>query len=143
MNLNAFTTFLLPTTPLIRRFVSSMVVVLNITSIAQASTTVYIHIHRKPQISEKYAATTDIEKAFLHVVLHPTDRDVTRLFWLSVPSNPKSSFATYGFKSVLFGATLSSFILKVHAYKTWIANRPIVKLYPQEITATEKIPRRC
>lgn len=59
----------------------------------------------------KFAVSTDIEKAFLHVGLHEDDRDVTRFFWLSDPANPKSSLTTYRFKVVLFGATCSPFIL--------------------------------
>ncbi|XP_053380752.1 uncharacterized protein LOC128548961 [Mercenaria mercenaria] len=59
----------------------------------------------------KFAVSTDIEKAFLNISLHPDDRDVTRFFWLSDPSNPDSPHQAYRFKSVLFGATCSPFIL--------------------------------
>ena len=59
----------------------------------------------------RFAISTDIEKAFLHVHLHEDDRDFTRFLWLSDPSNPESEFIVYRFKVVLFGATCSSFIL--------------------------------
>ena len=59
----------------------------------------------------KYAMTTDIEKAFLQVELHPDDRDVTRFLWFEDPTNPDSTLATYRFRAVLFGTTCSPFIL--------------------------------
>ncbi|XP_045157295.2 uncharacterized protein LOC123523710 [Mercenaria mercenaria] len=59
----------------------------------------------------RFAVCTDIEKAFLHVQLDEKDRDVTRFLWLSDSNNPYSSLVTYRFKSVLFGATCSPFIL--------------------------------
>ena len=59
----------------------------------------------------KYAITTDIEKAFLHVNLDQADRDATRFYWLSNIDDPESEFIVYRFKSVLFGATSSPFIL--------------------------------
>ncbi|XP_053390070.1 uncharacterized protein LOC128552995 [Mercenaria mercenaria] len=65
----------------------------------------------------KYAVCTDIEKAFLHVGLHPNDRDVTRFLWLNDPANPDSPLCTYRFKAVLFGATCSPFILNATLLK--------------------------
>ena len=59
----------------------------------------------------RYAVSTDIEKAFLQVQLHESDRDVTRFLWLTDSSNPDSPLTTYRFRSVLFGATCSPFIL--------------------------------
>ncbi|XP_061168132.1 uncharacterized protein LOC133177057 [Saccostrea echinata] len=59
----------------------------------------------------KYAVTTDIEKAFLNVGLEEEDRDVTRFFWFDEPTNPNGQLVNYRFKSVLFGATCSPFIL--------------------------------
>ena len=58
-----------------------------------------------------YALSTDIEKAFLYVKLHNQDRDFTRFFWLSDPTNPESPFTTYRFKVVLFGSMSSPFML--------------------------------
>ncbi|XP_052221906.1 uncharacterized protein LOC127838296 [Dreissena polymorpha] len=37
----------------------------------------------------RYAVSTDIEKALLHVGLHEKDRDATRFLWLSDPSDPE------------------------------------------------------
>jgi len=59
----------------------------------------------------KYAVSADIKKAFLNVALHDDDRDVTRFLWLSDPTDPESELVTYRFRSVLFGATCSPFIL--------------------------------
>ena len=59
----------------------------------------------------KYAITTDIEKAFLQVNLDQADRDATRFYWLSNIDDPESEFIVYRFKSVMFGATSSPFIL--------------------------------
>ena len=58
-----------------------------------------------------FGISTDIEKAFLHVQLHPTDRVFTRFLWLSDVNNPNSEFKVYCFKVVLFGATSSPFML--------------------------------
>ena len=63
------------------------------------------------------AITTDIEKAFLHVGFNEADRDATRFLWLSEPSDPTSRLQTYIFKSVLFGATWSPFILSATLLK--------------------------
>lgn len=65
----------------------------------------------------RYAVTTDIEKASLHVGLHKQDRDVTRFFWLSDPNDPESALITYRFRVVLFGATCSPFILNATLQK--------------------------
>ena len=54
---------------------------------------------------------TDIERAFLHVHLDQADRDATRFYWLSNTDDPESEFIVYRFKSVMFGATSSPFIL--------------------------------
>ena len=59
----------------------------------------------------EFALSSDIEKAFLHVHLDQTDRDVTRFLWLSDPGDANSPFITYRFKVVLFGATCSPFML--------------------------------
>ena len=59
----------------------------------------------------RFALSTDIEKAFLHVKLAECDRDFTRFLWLSDHSDPESKFVTYRFKVVLFGSTSSPFML--------------------------------
>ena len=71
----------------------------------------------------KFGITTDIEKAFLNIRLHEEDRDSTRFFWLSDPSNPQSALTTYRFKAVLFGATCSPFILNATLFKHLTLNQ--------------------
>ena len=66
--------------------------------------------------THNYAISTDIEKAFLHISLHEEDRDCTRFFWLQNPTDPNSEFIVYRFKSVLFGAVSSPFILHATLY---------------------------
>ena len=80
----------------------------------------------------RYAITTDIEKAFLHVGLSEEDRDVTRFLWLSDPSDPDSPLITYRFKAVLFGATCSPFIL----------NATLLKHLQQNDSKTSKLLER-
>lgn len=63
-----------------------------------------------------FAMTTDIEKAFLHVPLHEKDRDFTCFIWLANPSDPESELVVYRFKTVLFGAVSSPFILYATLY---------------------------
>ena len=63
-----------------------------------------------------FAISTDIEKAFLQVHLHEKDRDFTRFFWLMNPSDPESELAVYRFRTVLFGAVSSPFILYATLY---------------------------
>ena len=64
-----------------------------------------------------YAATIDIEKAFLHIGLDEKDRDITCFLWPSDINNPDSPLSTYRFKSVLFGAICSPFILSATLLK--------------------------
>ncbi|VDH92167.1 Hypothetical predicted protein [Mytilus galloprovincialis] len=65
----------------------------------------------------QWAVSTDIEKAFLNVGLEEKDRDVTRFFWFSDPTDSTSPLSVYRFKSVLFGATCSPFILNAVVQK--------------------------
>jgi hypothetical protein len=53
-------------------------------------------------------------------------RIVTRFLWLSNPSDPQSPLITYRFRSVLFGATCSPFILGPTISKH-LENNPDVK----------------
>ena len=46
-----------------------------------------------------YAFATDIEKAFLHVYLHQSDKDYTRFLWLSNVEDPNSELTTYRFRA--------------------------------------------
>ena len=61
--------------------------------------------------SRKFGVSADIEKAFLHVQLHPKDRDFTRFLWPCNPDDPESPLQTYRFKVVLFGSASSPFML--------------------------------
>ncbi|XP_052237671.1 uncharacterized protein LOC127848982 [Dreissena polymorpha] len=83
----------------------------------------------------RYAVSTDIEKAFLHVGLHEKDRDATRFLWLSDPSDPESPLRSYRFKTVLFGATCSTFILKATLLKHLDEN----KTNPASLTLREDL----
>ena len=91
----------------------------------------------------KFAITTDIEKAFIHVSLDEKDRDVTRFLWLKDPSNPISSLTTYRFKAVLFGATCSPFILCATIIKhiennrdNWVSKHLIRDIYVDNIISS-------
>ncbi|XP_071138753.1 uncharacterized protein [Mytilus edulis] len=72
--------------------------------------------------AKKYATTSDLEKAFLQIQLDEKDRDATRFLWLSDPTNTSSPLITYRFKSVLFGATCSPFILSATLLKHFKGN---------------------
>ena len=62
--------------------------------------------------TQKYGVVGDISKAFLRIGLQTCDRDFTRFLWYSDPHDPNSPLVTYRFKSVLFGATCSPFLLE-------------------------------
>ena len=59
----------------------------------------------------KFALSTDIDKAFLHVKFGANDQDFTRFLWLSNPEDAESILDTYRFKVVLFGSASSPFML--------------------------------
>ncbi|XP_068223542.1 uncharacterized protein [Palaemon carinicauda] len=61
----------------------------------------------------KFACIADIEKAFLQIGLQQHHRDFTRFLWLEDPFDENSRVKTYRFKSVLFGATFSPFLLQM------------------------------
>ena len=61
--------------------------------------------------TERFAYSADISKAFLRVGLQECDRDYTRFLWYE-NLEKEGSLATYRFKSVLFGATCSPFLLQ-------------------------------
>ena len=80
------------------------------------------------------AFTTDIEKAFLHIGLKEADRDTTRFLWLSDPSDPNSPLKAYRFKSILFGATCSPFILSATLLKhLQLSNNKTAKIMQRDI----------
>ena len=58
-----------------------------------------------------FALSTDIEKAFLHVELHESDRNYTRFLWPETPESSDSNFHIYRFKVVPFGSSSSPFML--------------------------------
>ena len=58
-----------------------------------------------------FGLSTDIEKAFLHIKLHPSDRNFTRFLWPSDLESSDTEFQTYRFTVVPFGASSSPFIL--------------------------------
>ena len=61
--------------------------------------------------SNEYGISTDIEKAFLHIILHKKDRDFTRFLWLSDATNLNSEFNIYHFRTMLFASVSSPFML--------------------------------
>ncbi|XP_074653603.1 uncharacterized protein LOC141907760 [Tubulanus polymorphus] len=61
----------------------------------------------------KFAISADIEKAFLQIGLDSNDRKFTKFLWLSDQSNPESELKAYQFRSVLFGAVCSPYIINV------------------------------
>ena len=66
----------------------------------------------------KYAITTDIEKALFQVnLVDQADQHAMRFYWLSNTDDPKSEFIVYRFKSVMFGATCSPFVLNATVNK--------------------------
>ena len=77
-----------------------------------------------------YATSSDIEKAFLGIRLAEKDRDSTRFLWVRNPSDPNSPLVTYRFKSVLFGATCSPFLLAAclhhHVNQSEIAHKDAI-----------------
>jgi len=61
--------------------------------------------------SHAFALATDIEKAFLHIKLHPDDRNFTRFIWPSHTDNSVENFLIYCFAVVPFGSSSSPFML--------------------------------
>ncbi len=78
--------------------------------------------HTRGFPSHPTGLSTDIEKAFLHVKLKESERDVTRFLWLSNPVDPESEFRMYRFESVLFGAASSPFMLNAVLHNTHLEN---------------------
>ena len=58
-----------------------------------------------------YAAVSDIEKAFLKILIDFIDRDVLRFFFPEDPFNLNSRLLVYRFKVVMFGCISSPFLL--------------------------------
>jgi len=58
-----------------------------------------------------FALSTDIEKTFLYVKLHPSDRNFTRFLWPANVDTPDEIMCKYRFAVVPFGSTSSPFML--------------------------------
>ena len=58
-----------------------------------------------------FGCVSDIEKAFLRILIAEADRDALRFFWFDNPHNPKEPMKTYRFKAVMFGSSASPFQL--------------------------------
>ena len=58
-----------------------------------------------------FGSVSDIEKAFLRILINESDRDALRFFWLENPYNPNEPLTTYRFKAVMFGSAASPFQL--------------------------------
>ena len=61
--------------------------------------------------TKKYAFSSDLEKAFLQIMIKEQHRDVLRFLFPSDPLNPLSPLKVYRFKVVIFGANCSPFLL--------------------------------
>ena len=61
--------------------------------------------------SHAFALSADIEKAFLHVQLHPDDRNFTRFLWLSNTDKSTDKLLKYRCAVVPFGSSSSPFML--------------------------------
>ena len=59
----------------------------------------------------KYAFTSDLEKAFLQIMIKEEHRDVLRFLFPVDPLNPLSQIKIYRFRVVIFGANCSPFLL--------------------------------
>ena len=58
-----------------------------------------------------FGSISDIEKAFLCILIAEEDRDTLRFFWFVDPFDPNSALISYRFKAVMFGSAASPFQL--------------------------------
>ena len=58
-----------------------------------------------------FATVSDIEKAFLKILIDIWDRDALRFFFLDDPWDPNNRLLIYRFKVVMLGAVSSPFLL--------------------------------
>ena len=92
--------------------------------------------------SHCFGLSMKIERAFLHVWLHPDDRNYTRCFWLSDLTDPSSSLCVCCFKFVPFGANSSPFMLNavlqyhLKQYNTPVSNDMLRNLYVDNIISS-------
>lgn len=99
--------------------------------------------------TNKYAFSADISKAFLRVGLQECDRDFTRFLWYENPKNLTFPPVTYRFKSVLFGATCSPFLLQAtidyhlknsdNIYKTLISQNLYVDNFQGSVDSQQRL----
>ena len=96
----------------------------------------------------KIAIIADVEKAFLQLGLHPSERDVTRFMWFrDLESLDADNIVTYRFTRVPFGIVCSPYLLAAtlqHHLKsvgTPVAKSLIPNIYVDNvITGVENIP---
>ncbi|KAK6742669.1 hypothetical protein RB195_010118 [Necator americanus] len=78
------------------------------------------------------AITSDVEKAFLQVRIHPQDRDATRFIWLKDPSLPvvPDNMVIYRSTRVTFGLICSPFLLAgtiKHHLENYATNKNVAR----------------
>ena len=59
----------------------------------------------------KFGATSDVEKAFLKLIIRIQDRDALRFFFPNDIFDPQSPMKIYRYRVVIFGASCSPFLL--------------------------------
>ena len=81
--------------------------------------------------------STDIEKAFLHILLHEGDRDWTRYLWLTGTLDPESEFLSYRFNIWCCVHLLCRMPLTLHCHLSWyrssIAQDMLTTLYVDNV----------
>ncbi|XP_065060631.1 uncharacterized protein LOC135687920, partial [Rhopilema esculentum] len=90
------------------------------------------------------ALTSDIEKAFHMVSVHPSDRDVLRFLWVDSLDDEQPKIITYRFSRVVFGITCSPFLLNatlkkhIESYSTdypEVCNKLLNSLYADDVNS--------
>ena len=90
------------------------------------------------------ALTSDIEKAFHMVSVHPSDRDVLRFLWVDSLDEEQPKIVTYRFSRVVFGITCSPFRLNstlkkhIESYSTdypEVCNKLLNSLYADDVNS--------
>jgi len=74
------------------------------------------------------ALVADIEKAFLNIFVHETERDFLRFLWVKDIADPHSEIVVYRFCTILFGLVSSPFVMNAtlrHHLKTFAEEDPV------------------